>query len=126
MYFILQLKCPGFHRHDRERKPTRERNAERERKATKASVREAAKYYHPCLKMVEIAGYCSTCDFELFLQIIESTITLEKIIIDTHDPDRYNDNDSDNESEKFYRELQSGEKRRLRTLVSLGAKLVIL
>ena len=89
-------------------------------------MREAARYCHPCLKVVEIAGYCNTCDFELFKQIIENVVVLEKIIIDTRNSNLDIDSDSDSESEDDYRELHSDEEQQLRTLVSPGVELVIL
>ena len=50
-------------------------------------MREAIEYSHQYFKVVEIEGYCNySYDFELFKQIIENVVTLEKIIIDTHDP----------------------------------------
>ena len=87
-------------------------------------MREAARYCHPCLKVVEISGYCNSCDFDLFKHIIEIVVILEKIIIDTHNPNSYSDSDS--ESEDGYKELQSDEEQQLRTLVSPGVELVIL
>ena len=91
-------------------------------------MREAARYCHPCLKVVEIVGYCNTCDFELFKHIIEIVVILDKIIIDTRNsnPDSDTDSDSDSVSEDGYRELQSNEEQQLRTLVSPGVELVIL
>ena len=79
-------------------------------------MREAARYCHPCLKVVEIAGYCNTCDFELFKHIIEIVVLLEKIIIDTRNPNPNSD------SKNGYR----GEEQQLRTLVSPGVEFVML
>ena len=73
-------------------------------------MREAARYCHPCLKVVEIVGYCYTCDFELFKHIIEIVVLLEKIIIDTRKPN------PDSHSKE----------QQLRTLVSPGVEFVIL
>ena len=83
-------------------------------------MREAARYRHPCLKVVEIAGYRNACDFELFKHIIEIVVLLEKIIIDTRNPN------PDSDSMDGYRELQSDEEQQLRTLVSPGVEFVIL
>ena len=80
-------------------------------------MREATRYRHPCLKVVEIAGYCNTCDFELFKHIIEIAVLLEKIIIDTHNP---------NSKPVGYKQLRSGEEQQLRTLVSPGVEFAIL
>ena len=73
-------------------------------------MREATRYRHPCLKVVEIAGYCNTCDFELFKHIIEIAVLLEKIIIDTRKPNPYG----------------HSKEQQLRTLVSPGVEFVIL
>ena len=83
-------------------------------------MKEAARYWHPCLKVVEIAGYCNTCDFELFKHIIEIVVLLEKIIIDTRNPN------PDSDSMDGYKQLRSGEKQQLRTLVSPRVEFVIL
>ncbi|RVX05761.1 hypothetical protein CK203_023902 [Vitis vinifera] len=69
--FVLQT------RHDHDKK----------RKVARRDLREAIEDSHQYLKVVEIEGYCNySYDFELFKQIIENVVTLEKIIIDTHDP----------------------------------------
>ena len=101
MYFILQLRLS--HKHNKERK------------ATKV-------FCHPCLEVMETEGYCSTCDFELFKQIIENAVKIEKISIDICDPD----SDSKNKSEKDYWKLQrSSVEQQLRTQVPPGVELVL-
>ena len=40
------------------------------------AVKFQSRYCHPCLKVVEIACYCNTCDFELFKHIIEIVVIL--------------------------------------------------
>ena len=115
MYFILQLSSRRLiHEHDEEGEGARE------------DLREAARYRHPSLKMVEIAGYCNACDFELFKQIIENAVKLEKIIIDAlenHDPDR----DSESKNEEDYKEIQgSSLEQQLKTKLPPRVELVML
>ncbi|RVW44265.1 hypothetical protein CK203_099600 [Vitis vinifera] len=83
--FVLQVNAIIFidnilriqTRHDHDKK----------RKVARRDLREAIEDSHQYLKVVEIEGYCNySYDFELFKQIIENVVTLEKIIIDTHDP----------------------------------------
>ena len=72
-YFAVRIQT----RHDHDKK----------RKVARRDLREAIEDSHQYLKVVEIEGYCNySYDFELFKQIIENVVTLEKIIIDTHDP----------------------------------------
>ena len=98
MYFILQLRLS--HKHKKERKAT-------------------TVFCHPCLEVMETEGYCSTSDFELFKQIIENAVKIEKISIDICDP-------SKSKSEKDYRKLQiSSVEQQLRTQVPPGVELVL-
>ena len=115
IYFILQVISREFHYHNKEKIDTTE------------DVREAARFCHPYLKMVEISRYCNICDFEIFKQIIENFVNLEKIIIDTCDPDRGIKSDSESESKEDQRELQrSSLEQQLRAQLSPRVELVML
>ncbi|XP_059648945.1 uncharacterized protein LOC132294931 [Cornus florida] len=53
----------------------------------RSRVRQVTEYEHQCLKVVEFIGWVGlTPDFELAMCLLESVVSLEKMIIDTRNP----------------------------------------